>query len=83
MTFNSASFAPGSDALTDALQLIGAENLVPVHFAADRSYSSCRIQLQITILDWLARVGIASVPGNGAPAIDDIIGKDAHGRTRN
>jgi pimeloyl-ACP methyl ester carboxylesterase len=58
-------FAPGSDALADAVRLIGGKTLERAHFSTDHSYSGCRIQLQATVLEWLARVASGSVPGRG------------------
>jgi pimeloyl-ACP methyl ester carboxylesterase len=46
-------FAAGSDALADAVQNLGGKKLKRVHLAADHSYSNCRIELQVELLNWL------------------------------
>lgn len=47
-------FAAGSAALADAMQALGSAKLSRVHYATDHSYSDCRIELQVTLLHWLA-----------------------------
>jgi uncharacterized protein len=55
MVTSEDGFAPGCDALADAVQVLGGENLVRVHFATDHSYSGCRVRPQYPTL-W-RRVG--------------------------
>jgi uncharacterized protein len=46
-------FADGSNALADAVQVLGGNKLTPIHLATDHSYSDRRIELQIQLLHWL------------------------------
>jgi pimeloyl-ACP methyl ester carboxylesterase len=48
-------FAAGSDALAHALRAFDGVQLTHCHFAADHSYSDCRIGLQVAVLEWLAK----------------------------
>ena len=49
-------FAAGSDALSHAIRAVDGARITVSHFAADHSYSNCRIGLQIAVLEWLARI---------------------------
>jgi pimeloyl-ACP methyl ester carboxylesterase len=76
--------APGSDALADAVQVLGGENLVRVHFATDHSYSGCRVRLQIQVLKWLTAVASPPSMSDGhSTSGDNTTRKGAHGASRN
>ena len=51
-------FAAGTDALAHAIQAFSNAQLTQCHFAADHSYSDCRIRLQVAVLKWLARFNV-------------------------
>ena len=46
-------FAAGTNALADAARALGGK-VTCVHMATDHCYSNCRIELQTTLLKWLA-----------------------------
>ena len=56
MVTSDDGFALGSDALADAIQGLSSAQLARHHFAADHSYSDCRIGLQTAVLLWLAKL---------------------------
>ncbi|MFC3556441.1 alpha/beta hydrolase family protein, partial [Sphingomonas qilianensis] len=47
-------FAGAGAALAAAVGVINAARLTTTHFAADHSFSDCRIALQAAVLDWLS-----------------------------
>lgn len=49
-------FAEGSNALAHAIRAVDGTQLAVSHFAADHSYSDCRIGLQVAVLDWLTNI---------------------------
>ena len=53
-------FTAGSAALAHAIRAVDGARLTLSHFAADHSYSDCRIGLQVAVLNWLANLTTAA-----------------------